>query len=97
MGTGFSSPPPQPMKKLIQLLLLSIILVSCTPAQASWFGGSDLNIKLGNLEHQLKIQQGKTHELSQIACFLGIACVLFFIVGTAIGAKTRHDATQPTA
>ena len=85
------------MKKVIQLLLLSIILVSCAPAHASWFGGAELSKKLGQVEHQLKIQQGKTDELSQIACFLGIACVLFFIVGTAIGAKTRHDATQHTA
>lgn len=85
------------MKKLIPLLLLSIILVSCTPAHASWFAGSDLNMKLGQVEHQLKIQQGKADELTHIACYLGIACVLFFIVGTAIGAKTRHDATQPTA
>ena len=85
------------MNKLLQLLLLTIILVSCTPANASWFESSDHNMKIGNLERQLKSQQGKTDEIIQIACFLGIGCVLFFIVGTAIGAKTRHDATKPTA
>lgn len=85
------------MNKLLHILLLTIILVSCTPANASWFDGSDHNIKIGNLERQLKIQQSKADGAASVACFLGIGCVLLFIAGTAIGAKTRHDATQPTA
>ncbi len=85
------------MNKLFQMILFSILLSSCDPAQASWFDGSDNNNKIGNLERQLKSQQVKTDELIQIACFLGIGCVLFFIIGTSIGAKTRHDATHTTA
>lgn len=86
------------MKTHILLFLLTFVLLSCEPAQANWFDtGSDLHMKLSQVERQLKIQQDKTHEATQVACFLGIGCVLFLIIGTAVGAKTRHDAATPTS
>jgi len=45
------------------------------------------------LESQLHQQTQVTDRWQLITVSLGIGCVVLLVVGTSLGAKTRHDAT----
>ena len=85
------------MKHLI--LIICLLLCSVT-AQASWFSkGPDplveANEKIVALEDHLSAQAIQLNRWQIASGSLGIACVLFLIIGTALGSTTRkyYDAT----
>jgi hypothetical protein len=91
------------MKRLI--LLLACLLLS-PAAHAGWFFkdppppppdlGPEYRSKISRLEEQMSEQRATTHRWEIAAGTLALGCVLLFVIGTALGAKTRqhHDATR---
>lgn len=80
------------MKRILYLTLLSIVLTS--PLQAGWFNSPpdpipEYKDKIIKLENEIKTQHQTLDQWQVIAGSLGVACALLFIVGTALGAKTR--------
>lgn len=76
------------------LVVLSCVLTGCNPAYAGWFDGrpDETKQKLIAVESQLKTQQERAQDATSIAFLLAIGCVVFFVTGTALGAKTRRHA-----
>src|SRR5476651_1759628 len=84
--------------KHILTLIIGLLLYSPT-AQASWFSKSDpvpeYKEKIVTLENQLSAQSKTMNHWQIAAGSLGVACVLLFITGTALGAQTRkHHGTR---
>jgi hypothetical protein len=48
--------------------------------------------RITELESQLQMQRHTNDHWQMITVSLGIGCVVLLIAGTALGAKTRHDA-----
>lgn len=92
-----TNPIPITMKPKLLILLLTASLHG--PAQAGWFGDDpvpEYKDKIIALENEIKMQGQVIDRWQLIAASLGIACTLFFITGTAFGAKTRkhYDGTR---
>ena len=88
------------------LLLLCLLLTSCSNARASWFGWDEANWerqradeqrrKLSEAEHQITEHRQAVHKWELAAGSLAVGAVLLLIIGTALGTRTRHAArTQP--
>lgn len=75
--------------------LLFCLLVSCSKVQGGWFdkGNDEQKQKLIQLESELQGQHKKIDQWELIAGTLGVACILLFVMGTAIGTRTRHAAS----
>ena len=81
---------------LIKITLLFCLIASAPAAQAGWFNNSqkEHQEKLLLMEQRLEEQRQTTSQWEVIAGSLAVACVFLFVVGTALGAKTRH-ASKP--
>lgn len=80
------------MNKILYLTLFGIALTS--PLQAGWFSSTpdpipEYKDKIIKLESDIKTLHQTLDHWQIIAGSLGVACALLFIVGTALGAKTR--------
>ena len=78
----------------MKYLILILLLVS-PAAHANWFSWSSDPIpeykeKVASLETQLSAQRSTTDHWQIASGSLGIGCVLLLVIGTALGAKTRH-------
>ena len=95
--------PIHRMKPLISILLL---LLAVAPLQAGWFFkdppppppdlGPEYRAKISALEEQILEQHATTNRWEAATGTLALSCVLLFVIGTALGAKTRqnYDATR---
>ena len=73
------------------LIIAADLLASCAPVQAGWFSGNDeRDTQLAETTRQLESQRSTTDQWELIAGVFGVGCVLLFVIGTALGAKTRH-------
>ena len=90
------------MKPLITILLL---LFAVAPLHAGWFFkdpppppdlGPEYRAKITKLEEQISEQHATTYRWEVATGTLALGCVLLFVIGTALGAKTRqnYDATR---
>jgi hypothetical protein len=87
------------MKTFIVLLLLTGALASCAPSGKS---PTDTRLideahrrRIIELESQLDLQRHHSERWQSFTVTLGIGCVALLILGTSLGAKTRHDAALP--
>lgn len=72
------------------LIITAFALAACAPTEAGWLsGGNDLP-RLAETERLLDSQRAATDQWEFIAAVFGMGCVLLFVVGTALGTKTRH-------
>lgn len=72
-------------------LMTACLLASCAPVQAGWFTGTDeRDIRLAETERELESQRSTTDQWELLAGIFGVGCVLLFVIGTALGSKTRH-------
>lgn len=78
------------------ILILICILLSACSANAGWFGWNDgeFKQKIAALEGQLSEQYKTSDHWKAFTGALAIGCVLLFVIGTSLGAKTRHDGTR---
>jgi hypothetical protein len=79
--------------KLKHTLFLLLLAAASPKAQAGWFNNEtekELQRELVQTEEQLLQQRKATDQWEIIAGTLGVGCILLFVIGTAIGAKTRH-------
>jgi hypothetical protein len=76
-------------------LFICILLASCS-AEAGWFGSNDgeLKEKIAILDGQLSEQRKTSDQWKAFTGALGVGCVLLFVIGTSLGARTRHDGTR---
>lgn len=84
--------------KLITRCIILILLAMAIPkAQAGWFNNNEtekeLQQELAQTEEQLLQQRKATDQWEIIAGALAVACILLFVIGTALGAKTRHESS----
>lgn len=83
-------------------LLFTILLLAGSPLQAGWFFNDppdytpEYKAKIAALEGHLSEQRKTTDRWEIAAGSLALGGVLLFVIGTALGAKTRqsHDATR---
>ena len=78
----------------MKYLILILLLVS-PAAHAHWFSKApdpipEYKEKIASLENQLSAQRSTTDHWQIASGSLGIGCVLLLVIGTALGAKTRH-------
>src|SRR6187402_580685 len=95
-ASRLSSQPNIIMKHL--LIILCLLLLS-PAAQAGWFSKDetpDYKQKISTLEFQLIGQRKTSDQWILVSGILGIGCVLIFVIGTALGARTRkhYDGTR---
>jgi len=85
-------------------ILLACLLLS-PAAHAGWFFkdpppppdlGPEYRSKITKLEEQISEQHATTYRWEVATGTLALGCVLLFVIGTALGAKTRqnYDATR---
>lgn len=84
------------MKPFIILLVISGALASCAPADKHPL---DMRLneeahrrRITELESQLDLQRHRSDRWQSLTVTLGIGSLLLLIIGTSLGAKTRHDA-----
>ncbi len=87
------------------LILVACLLLS-PAAYAGWFFkdppppppdlGPEYRAKITKLEEQISEQHATTNRWEVATGTLALGCVLLFVIGTALGAKTRqhYDATR---
>ena len=80
------------MKHLILLILLCLPF---TTVNAGWFSKDpdplvEAKEKITHLETQLSAQSNTLNRWQITSGALGIGCLTLLIIGTALGAKTRH-------
>ncbi len=81
------------MKNLIPLLLLIGLLASCAPSAKNLpLIDEAQQRRITALESQLDLQRHHNDHWQMITVGLCIGCVALLILGTSLGAKTRHDA-----
>lgn len=76
------------------LILTCILLASCSDAGWSSQDTSELEEQIATLDGQLSEQRETSDQWKAFTATLGIGCVLLFVIGTSLGAKTRHDGTR---
>lgn len=96
--------------KHLNLLILACILTmlnSCSQAHAGWLGWGDgeharqqrleeeQQRKLAEAEHQVMVHRKSVETWELVAGSAAVGAVLLFIVGTALGTRTRHAAARP--
>ena len=72
------------------LLIIALMLSACAPVHAGWLSGTDEPNRLAETESQLQSQRSSTDQWQLVAGIFGVGCVLLFVIGTALGSKTRH-------
>ena len=73
------------------ILITACLLASCAPVQADWFSGTDeRDIRLAETARELESQRSTTDQWELLAGIFGVGCVLLFVIGTALGSKSRH-------
>ena len=93
-----------PIQHMKHLILLACLLLS-QAAHAGWFFkdpppppdlGPEYRAKITKLEEQISEQHATTTRWEVATGTLALGCVLLFVIGTALGAKTRqnYDATR---
>ena len=82
-----------------EILILFCVLLYAPFVEAGWFESKpDPNLqKLERVEAQLWSQKTKTEDATLIACVLGVGCLLFLVIGTALGSKTRNHYKHETS
>src|SRR5436190_817614 len=88
----FERKPQMKIKHYFLLIMTTLALAACSPHDVSWFGKSDEKKKLAETERLLAAQRGTIHQWELVAGSLGLGCVLLFLIGTALGSRTRHAA-----
>ena len=83
------------MKKLLIILLVLLLLIS--QCHAGLFSSNEPELaehkqKLAQIETQLHTQRQITDTWAMAAGVLGIGSVLLFLLGAALGSKTRRHA-----
>ena len=102
-GSVLQPQPHHPMK--YPLIFFCLLCCATTAAQAGWFFddpppppdlGPEYRAKISSLEEQVAEQHATTNRWEVATGTLALGCVLLFVIGTALGAKTRqhHDATR---
>ncbi|WP_009962625.1 hypothetical protein [Verrucomicrobium spinosum] len=83
--------------KIIPLLMLCCLMLVTSPAKAGWFPEKkdDHKERLVFMENQLQSQRKTSDGWAIAAGMLCIGCVFLFVLGTALGSKARHAASQP--
>lgn len=88
------------MKAFNHILLL---LIAAAPLQAGWFfpdpppdRSPEYRARISSLEEQLSEQHATTDRWETATGLCAVGCVLLFVIGTALGAKTRqsYDGTR---
>jgi hypothetical protein len=86
------------MKTVPLILLITLLagpLVSCKQVHVQEPPNTEAQQqKITELESQLKHQHSTTEHWQMVSVSLGAGCLVLLIIGTALGAKTRHDATH---
>ncbi|TLD71662.1 hypothetical protein FEM03_05860 [Phragmitibacter flavus] len=79
---------------IIKVILLAAFLSSCKWATTSNLlpGQQDKQQRIEHLEEQNYHQASSLKRWQLASVSLGAGCLVLLIVGTALGAKTRHDA-----
>jgi hypothetical protein len=87
------------MKYFLVLLSLTGALACCAP---SGNPPADTGLvdeanrrRIIELESQIALQQHRSERWQLCTVTLSIGCVLLLVLGTSLGAKTRHDAALP--
>lgn len=82
------------------LILLTVLLLLTNSGHAGWFSKKpdptlEFKEKITVLENQLSVQSRTLNHWQIAVGCLGIGCVLFLVIGTALGANTRkhYDGT----
>lgn len=87
------------MKPHLLFLFSFLLLASCAkePAIKTIIQpDGEARRRVVELEQQLLAQRKTTDRWELFTGSLGVGCLVFLILGTAIGAKTRHDAALQT-
>lgn len=81
------------MKSTLLLLMSVLLLASCAkqPARTVIQPDEQARRRVVELEQQLQLQRKTTDRWELYTGSLGVACLVFLVLGTALGAKTRHD------
>jgi len=86
------------MKNIILLFFLGAVLASCAPSAKDATHPDTRAIdearqrRISELETQIDVQRHTTDRWQLTSVGLCVGCVALLIVGTSLGAKTRHDA-----
>ena len=88
------------MNKILCPILISMALASCAPSNTTPKASDDnrrmveeaRQRRITELETQIEVQRHATDRWQTTTAGLGIGCVVLLILGTSLGAKTRHDA-----
>jgi hypothetical protein len=82
------------MKSTLLLLLSALLLASCARQPKTIVQPDEqARRRVVELEQQLQLQRKTTDRWEFYTGSLGVACLVFLVLGTALGAKTRHDAS----
>jgi hypothetical protein len=82
------------MKLLLTMLLAVTLLSSCEkPPKIIVQPDEEARRRVLELESQLQVQRKATDRWELFTGSLGVACIVALLIGTALGSKTRHDAT----
>lgn len=87
------------------ILIYLCLLLTIQPLQAGWFFADppappdhtpEYRARIATLENQMSEQHQLTDRWEIASGILALGCVLLFVIGTALGAKTRqsYDATR---
>ena len=81
------------MKSSLLLLLSVLLLASCAkqPTRTVIQPDEQARRRVVELEQQLQIQRKNTDRWEFYTGCLGVACLVCLVIGTSLGAKTRHD------
>lgn len=83
------------MKLPLLFLLMVLTLASCARQPRTLIQPDEqARRRVVELEQQLQTQRTATDNWEVLTGSLGVACLVFLIFGTALGAKTRHDAAR---
>jgi hypothetical protein len=81
------------MKNLIPLLVLAGLLASCAPVTKNLPVIDEAQQhRITELESQLEVQRHRNDRWQLLTVATAIGGLVLLITGTALGAKTRHDA-----
>lgn len=93
-GGWLSSFPLMKTAFITPIILFILLAAACPKVQAGWFNNNEaeklLQQELVQSKELLLQQRKATDQWEIIAGTLAVACILLFVIGTAIGAKTRH-------
>jgi hypothetical protein len=99
-------PAHHPIQLMKHLILLACLLFAAPPMHAGWFFkdppppppdlGPAYRSKISKLEEQMSEQHAANDRWKIATGGLAVAAVLLFVIGTALGAKTRQSYDSAT-